>query len=202
MQITWWIDVRGVIAAVKKCIDFSWNNINSNQFTLLPQPVRRERLLLLSVPAWKVYHTGRKGTETAALFTSVQWLAAHQCVPALTEKKKTKKKTLKTEITQRFRLSLGCKENLMLGCKRCFAHTNTCAHTHKHTHTKDFLRQNVFPSRLHEPPQPTPTFKPGLNSQTGPNFYSRIQILAFSRDKNNPDKHSQTLINGAKRVCF
>lgn len=46
---------------LKKCIDFSWNNINSNQFTLALQPAYGKHLSPLSVPVWRYTGGEKKG---------------------------------------------------------------------------------------------------------------------------------------------
>lgn len=104
MQISWWIDVRGVIAAVKKCIDFSWNNINSNQFTLLLQPACRERLLPLSVPVWSCRYRKKRNGNICPRSSH-----AFACVKGKEQKKERVSHTF-PEITQRVWLSLVWKE--------------------------------------------------------------------------------------------
>lgn len=75
MQISRWIDVRGVIAAVQKkkkkhYIDFSWNNINSNQFTLVLQDCARKAFVTARCPRLEVYQKkkGKRKKKILHLF--------------------------------------------------------------------------------------------------------------------------------------
>lgn len=121
MQISWWIDVRGVIAAVKKCIDFSWNNINSNQFTLLLQPACRECLLPLSVPVWSCRYRKKRNGNICPRSSH-----AFACVKGKEQKKERVSHTF-PETTQRVWLSLVSKEKIVVTHR----HTQTQSHREK-----------------------------------------------------------------------